>query len=198
MNTVMLRDVKLPSSLVEVRDRLRAMYGPRVDELVSRHVWARHAVVMGNIGPAESVLDIGVARGLMLNALALSGRYRRLVGVDVREYELFTRMGSFVRSVQDARSMRFRDDEFDVAIAMEVLEHIEGDGMEQALAEIRRVSRRRIITVPYRENLPLLPYHYHRFDDERIAALFPDAQVTHLRKSGNRSRFSWVMIEEGA
>lgn len=197
MNVIMLPEVTLPAPLAEVRDRLRAMHGARVDELVSRHVWARHAVVMERIGEADSVLDIGVARGLMLNALALSGRHRRLVGVDVRDYELFTRMGTFVRSVQDARDMRFRDGEFDVAVAMEVLEHIEGDGMEQALAEIRRVSGRRVITVPYREAEPLLSYHHHRFDDDALERLFPGARLTHLRKSGRLSRLSWVMIEEG-
>lgn len=47
----------------------------------------------------------------------------------------------------------------DVAVAMEVLEHIDVDKLDGALARIRGLSRSAtvLVTVPYRES----PLHYH-------------------------------------
>lgn len=196
MDELMLRQVPLPPELTSVKEQLIERFGPdKVSELVSPYVWARHAVALGLL-TGGSVLDVGAGHGLLLNAAALSGRFDRLVGVDVADFELFTRLGKFTRSEQSATDLRYRDDEFDTAVAMEILEHLDDHDYQLALAEVRRVSKRRIITVPYRESEPMLPYHLQRFDDDRLAREFPDAKLTWLRKPGGLKRLSWVLIEE--
>ena len=74
----------------------------------------------------------------------------------------------------------------DVAVAMEIFEHVDVDKVEGALARIRRLSRSGtvLVTVPFRERAPLYPHdqphgHKQSFDDARIEAVFgPRALVS--------------------
>jgi hypothetical protein len=66
--------------------------------------------------------------------------------------------------------------------------------MTGAIAELRRITRHRLLmTVPFEEPEPLPRHHVQRFDEARINALFPDAKVTLLTRG---SGVPWALLEE--
>lgn len=111
------------------------------------------------------VLDVGYAfaeRAYLAGLVGIGAR--ELVGVDLVSAEV-----PGLRSVQaDLRDLPFGNEEFDVAIAISTLEHVgrdntqyglgaeEGDTLDGALRELRRVSKRLLVTVPTGER-ELLP-----------------------------------------
>jgi hypothetical protein len=111
------------------------------------------------------VLDAGYAfaEPIYLDGLADAG-VEELVGVD-----LVTADVRGFRSVQaDLRDLPFEDESFDVAIAISTIEHIgrdntqyglaaeDGDTLDAALRELRRIAPRVLVTVPTGERA-LLP-----------------------------------------
>jgi hypothetical protein len=87
----------------------------------------------------------------------------------------------------------------DVAVAMEILEHVEIDKVAGAVARIRGLSRSGtvLVTVPYRERPPLYHHdkphgHKQSFDDARIKAVFgPRALVSDYAK-----KWYFVMLSD--
>ena len=89
----------------------------------------------------------------------------------------------------DATNLQFADDSFDCVFCAEVLEHI--PDVAQACREIARVARHEIlIGVPYKQDTRLgrttcqscgrknPPWgHLNRFDERRLAKLFPGLSV---------------------
>jgi hypothetical protein len=184
---VQLAEITLADEMREVRDRTVAAgrKPPKFDDL------ARQSYVMGLAGDGD-LLEVGVARGVFLNGCALTGRFGRLVGVDVRDYRPLN-VGGWVVQICDVCDLEFADGEFDTVTAMEIIEHLPGDKMHDGIAQIRRVARSRLFTVPFCEQ-PLARYHHQAFDAERLATLFPDAEFTVLVK--RRRGTPWVLIEE--
>ncbi len=107
--------------------------------------------------PPHRVLDVGCGFGGYGRALLAAGY--DWFGVEVKESDCveLARLGLPHQKV-DGRSLPFAATSFDAAICVEVLEHIAAP--EEFLAEIRRVTRRRLlVSVP---NLELIPY-LHRY-----------------------------------
>jgi hypothetical protein len=113
--------------------------------------------VLSRYAGEPHVLDIGYAfaEPIYLAALAEIGA-EKLVGVD-----LVTADVPGLESVQaDLRDLPFENDAFDVAFAISTLEHVgrdntqyglaaeEGDTLDAALRELRRVTKRLLVTVP--------------------------------------------------
>lgn len=160
----------------------------------SRFDYARYSYVYDRACKGGAVLDVGVGSGQLLNAFALGGEYRRVTGIDIKRH---SRYEQFVESCEllmmDVSQMDFHDEEFDVVICMEVLEHLEQAAFPHALSELRRVcSRQLLMSVPYDEPEPLPPYHKMSFGDRELQRYFPDAELILLSKPG----VSWVLIEE--
>jgi len=103
----------------------------------------------------DRVLDVGYAfaEPVYLEALGTLGN---VTGVDLVHADV-----PGIESVQaDLRELPFRDGAFDVAIAISTLEHVgrdntqyglgveEGDSLDGALRELRRVASRVLVTVP--------------------------------------------------
>jgi len=103
------------------------------------------------------LLDVGYAYAEPAYLAGLVGLgARELTGVDLAVAEV-----PGLRSVQaDLRDLPFEDAAFDVAIAISTLEHVgrdnsqyglgaeEGDSLDAALRELRRVAERLLVTVP--------------------------------------------------
>jgi ubiquinone/menaquinone biosynthesis C-methylase UbiE len=71
----------------------------------------------------------------------------------------------------DATALPLADRAVDCVTALEVLEHMPGDGPERAAREAIRVARSAVIaTVPSHEDDN--PEHVHLFDGDRLAAMF--------------------------
>lgn len=95
----------------------------------------------------EKVVDIGGNDGHTFEG------WTNVTTVDIDLYDI----PNFVRA--NAEELPFKDQEFDVAVLAEILEHVENP--IQALKEAKRAAKRLVITVPYEHEWAeeLLPFH---------------------------------------
>ena len=123
--------------------RLMAGFHEALGEL-----WARAA--------PESVLDVGCGEGVLTVEWAERLGDGRIVGIDLddpklrEEWEKRSR-GNLEFRAEEATQLSFRDDEFDLASAIEVLEHVPEP--EATVAEMARVARRHLLVSVPREPL---------------------------------------------
>ena len=123
--------------------RLMAGYHGTLDEL-----WDR--------ATPSSVLDVGCGEGVLTVEWAERLGDRRVVGIDLddpklrAEWEHRKRPNLEFRA-EEATRLTFADDEFDLAAAIEVLEHVPEP--EATLAEMARVARSHLLVSVPREPL---------------------------------------------
>jgi 2-polyprenyl-3-methyl-5-hydroxy-6-metoxy-1,4-benzoquinol methylase len=123
--------------------RLMGGFHETLDEL-----WAKAA--------PESVLDVGCGEGVLTVEWAERLGDGRIVGIDLddpklrEEWEKRSRDNLEFRA-EEATHLSFRDDEFDLASAIEVLEHVPEP--EATIAEMARVARRHLLVSVPREPL---------------------------------------------
>lgn len=104
----------------------------------------------------RSVLDVGCGEGVLTSEWAERLGDGRVVGIDLddpkleAEWEARRRPNLEFRA-EEATSLSFADDEFDLAAAIEVLEHVPEP--EATLAEMARVARRWLLVSVPREPL---------------------------------------------
>ncbi|MBN1530682.1 MAG: class I SAM-dependent methyltransferase [Thermoleophilaceae bacterium] len=155
-----------------------------------------------------SVLDVGCGEGVLTVEWAERLGDGRVVGIDLddpklaREWEGRRRPNLEFR-VEEATALSFADDEFDLAAAIEVLEHVPAP--EATLAEMARVARRHLlVSVPreplwrglnmargaYIRDLGNTPGHVNHWSKRSFTAL--------LERYGSveqvRSPFPWTML----
>ena len=133
-------------------------------------------LVLAYLPAGSSIVDVGCGAGAYGPGLVAAGH--KWLGLEVNDYclEVLARRGLPFRKLEGA-TLRFpcADREFDHAICVEVLEHI--DAPDCFLKEIARVIRgRALFSVP---NLEVLPY-------------FKDSEVVpwHLLEAGHKNFFT--------
>ncbi len=104
----------------------------------------------------RSLLDIGCGEGVITSQWADRLGPRRVVGIDLDDPKLRAEWETRSRSNLEYRVMRaenlpFEDDEFDVATAIEVLEHVPDPA--HTVAEMARVAERHLLVSAPREPL---------------------------------------------
>ncbi len=184
----MARKVELPavddSLLIDIRQKYESEYAEKFGKstgkgLYTERDWRRINYVLNYIPDnVKSVLDVGAGPGALMNHLALSKRFDRVCAIDIREYTRLIRLSDDADlQIMDASNMKFDDNEFDLVICMEVIEHLPDAKMQRAIDELRRVCNGRLVmSVPYNEPEPLPSYHLQRFDEDRIQRTFPRAE----------------------
>ena len=103
-----------------------------------------------------SILDVGCGEGVLTEQWADELGGGRIVGIDLDDPKLRAewakrRRPNLEYRVEDATNLSFADDEFDVATAIEVLEHVPDP--ERTVAEMARVAKRRLLVSVPREPL---------------------------------------------
>ncbi|HEY3018950.1 MAG TPA: class I SAM-dependent methyltransferase [Solirubrobacteraceae bacterium] len=155
----------------------------------------------------QSLLDVGCGEGVLTANWAprIEGR---VVGIDLDDPQLHAEWAkrqapNLEYRVMKAENLPFADDEFDVATAIEVLEHVPDP--EHTVAEMARVARRwLIVSVPreplwralnvargaYLKDLGNTPGHLNHWSKRRFVQL--------LSRYGTvaeaRSPFPWTML----
>ncbi len=104
----------------------------------------------------QSLLDVGCGEGVLTHRWAQRLSDRRVVGIDLddpalhAEWEKVSAPNCDFR-VMKAENLPFADDEFDMAMAIEVLEHVPDP--EHTVAEMARVASRHLLVSVPREPL---------------------------------------------
>ena len=106
------------------------------DELIAR------AISQLSPAPGDRVLDLGCGRGILLDRLATSFRTRGF-GIDISRGTLKGLQADSLHPHQiacsEGENLPFRDNSFDLAVSLDVLEHVEAP--EPVLAEMLRVLK---------------------------------------------------------
>jgi 2-polyprenyl-3-methyl-5-hydroxy-6-metoxy-1,4-benzoquinol methylase len=123
--------------------RLMSRFQSALDEL-----WER--------AQPESVLDVGCGEGVLTSVWAERLGDGRIVGIDLddpllRAQWALRRRENLEYRVGEATSLSFTDGEFDLAAAIEVLEHVPDP--DATLSEMARVARRHLLVSVPREPL---------------------------------------------
>ena len=178
--------------------RLMAGFHATLDEL-----WAQ-------AGPC-SVLDVGCGEGVLTVEWADRLSDGRVVGIDLDDPRLRAEWGRRSRPnlefrVEEATSLSFEDDAFDMACAIEVLEHVPEP--EATLSEMARVaSRHLLVSVPreplwrglnmargaYLRDLGNTPGHVNHWSKRAFTSLLSRYGTVE----GTRSPFPWTMVLVG-
>ena len=159
----------------------------------------------------ESVLDVGCGEGVLTYRWAERLGSRPVVGIDLPdsklEAEWLTRRRPNLElramPVEDLQDLPFPDDSFDVAAAIEVLEHV--PDAERTLAEMARVAARHLlVSVPreplwralnmargaYVSDLGNTPGHVNHWSKRS----FVQVAARHGEVVEARSPFPWTML----
>jgi SAM-dependent methyltransferase len=156
----------------------------------------------------RSVLDVGCGEGVLTAEWAERLGERRIVGIDLDDPKLRAewekrRRQNLEYRVEEATSLSFADDEFDMATAIEVLEHVPDP--EATVAEMARVAERRLlVSVPreplwrvvnvargaYWRSLGNTPGHVNHWSKRAFTSLLG----RHGTVEEVRSPFPWTML----
>jgi 2-polyprenyl-3-methyl-5-hydroxy-6-metoxy-1,4-benzoquinol methylase len=156
----------------------------------------------------ESVLDVGCGEGVLTHQWAEQLGSRRIVGIDLDDDKLKAEWATRQRPNLEYRTipaehMPFEDGEFDLASAIEVLEHVPDP--EHTVAEMARVAKRHLlVSVPreplwrglnvargaYLRELGNTPGHVNHWSKRSFVRLLSQ----HGEVVEKRSPFPWTML----
>jgi 2-polyprenyl-3-methyl-5-hydroxy-6-metoxy-1,4-benzoquinol methylase len=175
--------------------RLMATFERTLDELFAR-------------ADPQSLLDVGCGEGVLVHEWAKRIAPRRVVGIDLEEPSIqagweLRQAPNLEYRIMKAEAMPFADDEFDVATAIEVLEHVPDPA--HTVAEMARVAKSHLlVSVPreplwrglnmargaYLRQLGNTPGHVNHWSKRSFVALLSQ----HGTVVEARSPFPWTML----
>jgi 2-polyprenyl-3-methyl-5-hydroxy-6-metoxy-1,4-benzoquinol methylase len=175
--------------------RLMGSFERTLDELMER-------------AEPRSLLDVGCGEGVLVHRWALSMPATRVVGIDLEEESIQAgwadrQAPNLEYRTMPAEDLPFAEDEFDVATAIEVLEHVPDP--EHTVAEMARCAERHLlVSVPreplwrmlnmargaYLGQLGNTPGHLNHWSKRSFSRLLEQhGEVVELR-----SPFPWTML----
>ncbi|MES1246098.1 MAG: class I SAM-dependent methyltransferase [Actinomycetota bacterium] len=156
----------------------------------------------------SSVLDVGCGEGVLTHQWALALGDKRIVGIDLDDPKLLAEQATrqapnLEYRVMKAENMPFADDEFGLASAIEVLEHVPDPA--HTVAEMARVAKDNLlVSVPreplwrglniargaYVKDLGNTPGHVNHWSKRSFVKLLSQ----HGEVVEARSPFPWTML----
>ena len=156
----------------------------------------------------ESILDVGCGEGVLTEQWADKLGAGRIVGIDLDDPKLKAewdkrRRANLEYRVEDATHLSFADNEFDMASAIEVLEHVPDP--ERTVAEMARVAKRwLLVSVPreplwrglnmargaYWKDLGNTPGHINHWSKRNFVSMLSQ----HGTVEEVHSPFPWTMV----
>ncbi len=156
----------------------------------------------------QSLLDVGCGEGVLVERWARRLGDKRVVGIDLDDPQLHAQWQqrtapNLEYRVMKAENLPFADDEFDVATAIEVLEHVPDPA--HTVAEMARVAQRwLLVSVPreplwrglnmargaYVRDLGNTPGHLNHWSKRSFVSLLG----RHGEVVEARSPFPWTML----
>jgi 2-polyprenyl-3-methyl-5-hydroxy-6-metoxy-1,4-benzoquinol methylase len=156
----------------------------------------------------RSILDVGCGEGVLTEQWADKLGDGRIVGIDLDDPKLRAewdkrRRANLEYRVEDATHLSFGDDEFDMAAAIEVLEHVPDP--ERTVAEMARVAKHwLLVSVPreplwrglnmargaYLKDLGNTPGHINHWSKRGFVSMLS----RHGTVEQVRSPFPWTMV----
>jgi SAM-dependent methyltransferase len=175
--------------------RLMAKFEATLEELFAR-------------AAPDSLLDVGCGEGVLVHRWAQELADKRVVGIDLEEPSIQAgweqrQAPNLEYKVMKAENLPFADGEFDVATAIEVLEHVPDPA--HTVAEMARVAQRwLLVSVPreplwrglnmargaYLKDLGNTPGHLNHWSRKAFVALLSQ----HGTVEEIRSPFPWTML----
>jgi 2-polyprenyl-3-methyl-5-hydroxy-6-metoxy-1,4-benzoquinol methylase len=178
---------------------------------VVRRLMSRFEATLGQLftqAAPESVLDVGCGEGVLTERWARALGTRPVVGLDLEDPKLRAewerrRRPNLSFRASAAENLPFADDEFDLAAAIEVLEHVPDP--EATVAEMARVARGHLlVSVPheplwralnvargaYLRQLGNTPGHVNHWTRRGFVGLL----ARHGEVVEVRSPFPWTML----
>jgi 2-polyprenyl-3-methyl-5-hydroxy-6-metoxy-1,4-benzoquinol methylase len=162
-----------------------------------------------DVADPQSLLDVGCGEGVLVHEWAQRlGEGKRVVGIDLEEDSIQQgwaqrQAPNLEYKVMRAENLPFADDEFDLASAIEVLEHVPDP--EHTVTEMARCARRHLlVSVPreplwrmlnmargaYWSDLGNTPGHLNHWSKRSFTALL----ARHGKVAEVRSPFPWTML----
>ena len=198
-----------PSSEAVPTGNIYDKYGS-TNPVVRRLMAGFHAALdeLWDYAAPDSALDVGCGEGVVTEGFAQRLETGHVVGVDLEDPKLRDEWSRRARPNLDFRPLAgpdlpFADDEFDIACAIEVLEHVPDPA--HTLAEMARVARRwLLVSVPreplwrglnmargaYLRDLGNTPGHVNHWSRRAFVAFAGQ----HGRIEEVRSPFPWTML----
>jgi 2-polyprenyl-3-methyl-5-hydroxy-6-metoxy-1,4-benzoquinol methylase len=178
--------------------------------VVRRLMTGFHAALdeLFDIAAPKSILDVGCGEGVLTSEWADKIGAGRIVGIDLPDPKLEAEWAKRQRPnleyrVQEATELPFGDGEFEMASAIEVLEHVPVP--EQTVAEMARVASRYVlVSVPrepiwrmvnmargaYIKDLGNTPGHVNHWSKVGFVSLWSN----HGKVQEIRTPFPWTML----
>ncbi|MFQ6009984.1 MAG: class I SAM-dependent methyltransferase [Candidatus Aenigmatarchaeota archaeon] len=154
----------------------------------------RVAIIQSNLGSEDKVLEIGCKEGRLTHHLEA----KEIIGVDIDEKAIVEAKEKEKRPnvkflVGDAYDLKFSNEEFDVVIMGDIIEHLYNGN--KALSEANRVLKKGgklLVSCPYHgmlKNIVITFYNYDRHYDvegEHIRFFTVKSLTRLLKKNGFR------------
>ena len=97
-----------------------------------------------NLNDESKILDVGCAKGFMLNDFYKLNKNLDLYGIDISKYAIDNSVPEIKHKLQVANAIKlpYEDNFFDLVIAINTIHNLDMDECEIALKEISRVSKK--------------------------------------------------------
>jgi len=167
----------------------------------------------------NNLLDVGCGNGAFMYFVEQNTKPNKiqLNGLESSKVAIENRVSKAEIVESDITKMPFKNSEYDVVSALEVLEHMSYQDLAKACSEMQRVSSKYIlVSVPYKEKRVFATcpecsckfspiYHLRSFDDDLLEGMFSEYKLVkkkyvtiesfyfaeYLRKANYEYRIKW-------